>query len=156
MPESQTPETPSQPGETQKEGILGPPAVAGAHVAAVATTGKRQAFRDIRRQLEEQELSSPGVQKLLLEQLETADSKCEVLEGYIERFHEADKRAAIFQEKLRGNTALEICFGTGVGLGCALLGMAPSLWDNTSKGPIVLSMGILLVAGAALARIVKQ
>src|SRR5690242_19229632 len=45
-----------------------------AATTTVAPTGKRQAFRDIRRQLQEQELSNPGVQKLLLEELETADA----------------------------------------------------------------------------------
>jgi hypothetical protein len=123
---------------------------------SVAITGKRQAFRDIRRQLQEQELGNPGVQKLLLEELETADTRCEILEAYVDRFHQADKRAGVLEEKLRSQTAFEILFGAGVGLGCAIVGLAPLFWDATSKGPIALAVGILLVIGATVARIVKQ
>src|SRR5579862_4205230 len=74
----------------------------------VSTSGKRQAFRDIRRQLQETELGNPGVQKLLLDELETAESECEVLQGYVDRYHEADKKAAILEERLKTHTALEI------------------------------------------------
>jgi hypothetical protein len=150
-----TPETPKDESTPHKNGtIVRLPEES--PIKTVAPTGKRQAFRDIRRQLQEQELSNPGVQKLLLEELETADSRCEVLEGYVDRFHESDKRAAVLEEKLRTQTAFEILFGVGVGLGCAIIGLAPLFWDSTVKGPIILAVGVLLVAGSAAARIVKQ
>jgi len=57
------------------------------------------------------------VQKLLLEDLERAEAECETLEGYVERYHDADKRAAVLEEKVQAVTALEIMFGVGVGLG---------------------------------------
>jgi hypothetical protein len=152
VPETPKPETPRDESTPQKAEEPAALVVEETRVTAVATTGKRQAFRDIRRQLQEQELANPGVQKLLLEELETADAKCEILEGYVDRFHEADKRAAILEEKLRPQTALEICFGFGVGLGCAIMGLAPLFWDTTIRGPIVLVVGFLLVAGAAIAR----
>jgi hypothetical protein len=157
--DSPTPDSPKDESTTpeQKVELSGAALVVEqTRITAVATTGKRQAFRDIRRQLQEQELSSPGVQKLLLEELETADAKCDVLEGYVERFHEADKRAAVLQEKLTTQTAFDILFGAGVGLGCAIMGLAPLFWDGSIKGPITLGVGFLLVAGTTAARIVKQ
>jgi hypothetical protein len=42
------------------------------------TTGRRQAFRDLRRQLTDEDLGSAGVQKLLLDELERAESQCVV------------------------------------------------------------------------------
>jgi len=122
----------------------------------VATTGKRQAFRDIRRQLQEAELTNPGVQRLLLEELERADTECEILQGYVQRYYEADKRAAVLEERLRSQTAFEVLFGVGVSLGSAIIGLSPSLWDVTSKGPIALAVGIVLVARSTVARIVKR
>src|SRR5258708_6140348 len=70
-------------------------------LTATETTGRRQVFRDIRRQLEEGDLASKGVQKLLLNELETSEGDCEALRAYVERFHEADKRAAVLDERLK-------------------------------------------------------
>jgi hypothetical protein len=122
----------------------------------VAPTGKRHAFRDIRRQLEDGDLASPGVQKLLLEDLERAESECEILQGYIDRYHEADKRAAVLEERLRTQTALEIMFGVGVGLGGAILGLAPLFWDKQPQGALAMVVGFLLVIGATIGRVVKR
>jgi len=155
LPEPPTPEPPRldiAPQNVEAHGVVSGPVP----VPTVAPTGKRQAFRDIRRQLQEAELASPGVQKLLLEELETADSRCEVLEGYIDRFHDADKQAAVLVEKLRTQTALEIAFGVGVGLGCALMSLASVFWDGSMRGPLALVIGFLLVIGAVVARVVKQ
>lgn len=122
----------------------------------VAPTGKRQAFRDIRRQLQETELANPGVQRLLLEDLERAEGQCDILQGYVARYHEADKRSAILEEKLRTQTAIEIFFGVGLGVGCMMLGLVPSIWDATFKGPVFLITGIILVVGAVGARVIKR
>src|SRR6266478_2139713 len=64
-------------------------------VEAVPSSGRRQAFKYIRRQLTEADLASSGVQKMLLEELQLAEDRCDTLESYIERFHEADKRSAV-------------------------------------------------------------
>lgn len=102
-------------------------------LAATETTGRRQVFRDIRRQLEEGDLASKGVQKLLLNELETSEGDCEALRAYVERFHEADKRAAVLDERLKTNTGMEIMFAVGLAVGGALIGWAPTLWDGSSK-----------------------
>ena len=151
-PEKPAPETPSQTTPVAKiEGVA-----AVSVVTAIATTGKREAFRNLVRQLSSDELSNSGVQKLLLEDLEKAESECETLQGYVERFHDADKRAAVLDERLHKQTAFDILFGVGVGLGGAIIGVSPVFWDTTSKGPIALVIGILLVAGSTAARIVKR
>lgn len=122
----------------------------------IATTGKRQAFRDIRRQITEADLANPGVMRLVLENLERADAECEILSGFVDRYYAADKQAAVLNEKLRTQTALEVLFGIGVGLGGAIVGITPLFWDGTSKGPITLAVGLLLVGGSTVARIVKR
>jgi hypothetical protein len=124
--------------------------------AAVPPTGRRPAFREIKRQLSEEDLSSSGVQKLLLDDLERAESECEILQGYIERYHEADKRSAVFEERIRSVTAIDIMFGVGVGLGGTIMGLAPTFWTDQPKGLIALVVGGLLVVGASIARVVKR
>jgi hypothetical protein len=125
-------------------------------VSAVATSGRREAFRNIFRQLSSEELSNPGVQKLLLDDLERAESECELLQTYVERFHDADKRAAVLEERLNKQTAFDILFTVCIGLGGAIMGVAPLFWGQGSKGPITLWIGILLVIGSAVARVVKK
>ncbi len=122
----------------------------------VAPTGRREAFREIRRQLSEEDLSSRGVQKLLLDELERAEAECEILIGYVERFHEADKRAAVLDERVKTATALEIMFGVGIGVGGAIMGLAPLFWQDQPKGYIALAVGLLLSLGATIARLMKR
>ncbi|MBX3666451.1 MAG: hypothetical protein KF834_12265 [Burkholderiales bacterium] len=119
-------------------------------------TGRRQALRDLRRELTNEDLASPGVQKLLLDELGRADADCEILNGYVTRFHDADKRAAVLDEKLRTQTALEIAFGVGIGVGGAIMGLAPSFWDKQPLGYLTLTVGFLLMIGAIIARVIKR
>ncbi len=123
---------------------------------ATTPTSGRPAFRDIRRELSNEDLASPGVQKLLLDGWERADAQCEILNGYVERFHEADKRAAILEEKNRTVAALDIMFAVGVGVGCAIIALAPLFWSDQPKGWIALIVGVVLAGGAGIARVVKR
>lgn len=132
-----------------------PPPSTSAEVS-VAPSGKRQALRNITRQLKDDDLASPGVQRLILDELERAETQCEMLQTYVERFHEADKRAAVLEVAARGEKAIEILFGVGVGLGGTIIGFAPSLWQSGNIGPIALIIGAVLVIGAVVARTVRR
>jgi len=145
---------PSAESSQQTHGEGQPPTSSG-HTAT-PISGRRQVFRDLRRQLSDEDLKSPGVQKLLLDDLEKAEVQCDIYSGYIERFHEADKRAAILDEKLRTQTALEVAFGVGVGLGCAIIGLAPLFWTDQPKGWLAIAVGLLLTVGASIARVIKK
>jgi hypothetical protein len=138
----------------------GPIPVAGASSGVppntVAPTGKRQAFRDIRRQIGEQDLANAGVQRMLLDELEQAESECESLRGYVDRYHDADKRAAVLEERMRTQTAIEVLFGVGVGVGGTVLGLTPVFWDKQPQGALMLVVGLILVIGSTIARVVKR
>src|SRR5438132_7378485 len=88
--------------------------------SSVSPTGRRLAFENIKRQLSEADLSNVGTQKLILEMLITAEADRDECREYIPKFHEADKRAAILEEKLKTNTVNEVMFGVGVGVGCVI------------------------------------
>jgi hypothetical protein len=98
------------------------------------------------------------VQKLLLAELEEAQAECEVITAYVGRFHEADKRAAVLEERLNRDTALEIGFGVGLSAGGAIIGLAPLFWSASEqpKGWLALIIGVLLVVGATVMRVVKR
>ena len=127
--------------------------------ATMPTTG-RQAFRDIRRQLTDAELANPGVQKIILDDFERAELRCVEMEAYVDRFHAADKRAGVLEEKLRTERALEVFFGLGTGFGGAIVGLAPFLFelfdDNKIPGIVALVLGAGMIAGASIGRAIKR
>jgi len=148
--------TPTPEQAEQKQ----PPAQApSAPVNAVPTSGKRTAFLDIKRQLLTEDLNHPGTQKLILDLLITTESERDdlrvKLESYVPLYHACDKRVGVLEEKLKTNKVNEIMFGVGVGIGCAMIGLAPFFWDpKPIYGEIMLVVGLLVTLGAAIARIV--
>lgn len=125
--------------------------------SSVPVVGRRAAFRDVRRQLTEEELKSPGVHKLLLEMLQEVDDEREELRSYVSLYHESDKRAAVLSEKVITQTAIEVLFGVGVGLGGAVLGLAPFYWAiKPEYGVITAIVGLGLIVGATAGRIIKK
>ncbi len=140
-------------GQTVGTSISTPPA----YSQEMPAYGKRIAFRDIGRKLSDEDFASPGVQKLILDELERADAECEQVKSYIERFHEADKKASILEERLNSSRAVEVLFGLGVGLGGAIMGLAPFFWNaQTAHGEITIAIGILLIVGSTIARMIKK
>lgn len=131
----------------QPQGVApGPPAPSTANT----TSGTVQAFRDIRRELTPEELTHPGVQKLILNSLDNALALNEKLSSYEVRFHEKDKQVDVLQERLKPQTALDLAFTAGLAIGLAFVGFATVAWDGTPKwvGPVFLVSGLLLTAGA--------
>ena len=125
--------------------------------SSVPASGRRAAFRDVRRQLTDEELKNPGVQKLLLDMLQEADDEREELRSYVDRFHDANKTAAVLREELKTHTAIEVFFGVGIGLGGAIIGLAPFFWGKEPKyGGITAIVGLGLMVGSTLGRTVKK
>lgn len=146
----QTSESPPEVGEDSKPVVV-------QEQSTVPTTGRRQALKDVRRQLKDEELAQSGTQKMLLEMLEEAEADKDSLKGYVLSYHEADKKCAILGEKLNADRSVEIFFGVGVGLGGTLLGFAPSLWtDSLLYGIVSVVIGSLLIIGSCIGRAVKR
>jgi hypothetical protein len=117
------------------------------------TSGRRAAFRDVRRQLTDDELKSSGVQKLLLDNLLEADDEREELRVYVNLFHEADKTAAVLAIQVKAQDALDVFFGVGVGLGGAVIGLVPFFLGVKPEYGIVCGIvGLGLMIGATIGR----
>lgn len=108
----------------------------------------RQALSNVRRELSEEEISSPAVQRMLLDELDRLETEAGELREFKDRFYAADKEAAVLRERLRGSVARD----AGLGVGAAMLGFAPSLWSSQPAGWIVVALGVALVAFALLAK----
>jgi hypothetical protein len=119
-------------------------------------SGKRSSFRDIRRQLSEEELKQSGVQKLLIEDFERAENECEVLRLFVERYHESDKEVGRLTEKLKTNIALEIITGAGLAGGGAIVSLATMFYPkDTTQGIAAVGVGFFFLVASTVAKIVQ-
>jgi hypothetical protein len=112
----------------------------------------RPSFARLRRELSDEELSSPAVQKLLLDEIERLERDCTDLRGFRDRYYEASQDRAVLKEQMKAATSLEVLYVGCLTIGSAALAFSPTLWDKQPAGWIVLVFGIVLLAGALLTK----
>ena len=119
-----------------------------------------RAFHNIPRELTEEDLAnpSPAVLKLLLNEIDRLkiekEEYREEYEPYMDRFHEADKKAAVLEQKTRTALSRDIVFGGCLAVGGALFGLVSGLWAHQPYGWIVGAFGVMLF-GIGIAAKVK-
>lgn len=109
------------------------------------TTIPADPYANVKRELSEEELNSPAVQKLLLNDAYRMEREIERLKEIEALYHSRDKTAAILEERLRLSTGAEILFTACETVGSLLAGLSTLYWDN--KGWILLVVGVGLVLG---------
>lgn len=116
----------------------------------------RQSFRQVRRELTEEELSSPAAQRLILDELDRLEDENTELQKIRNKFHEIDKRASVLDEKLKRHTALDIFSSAALAAGSLALGYAPKVWDaDNATGPIFLVIGIVMIVSGIWSKVVR-
>lgn len=159
MSASDIPVGPAQEGAGQ---VTGEPVSPTTASPTVAPTGRRESLRNVGRRLSDEEMRSPGAVKLITEQWENAEIECESLKPYVQLFYQADKAAAVLQERLttaiKIGTKIEIGYGVGVGVGGLIAGLAPLFWSERGwiLGWVCFIVGVVLVAGGIAIRAVKE
>ena len=117
----------------------------------------RKSTASLRRELSDKDMTNAAVAKLLLDDVERLEQQINELGNVQGRYHEADKRAAVLEQKLNVSRSQEIVFAVCTTLAGAALGFAPSAWSETNAtGPIVLSAGVVLLICALIAKAVKS
>lgn len=117
---------------------------------ATKGTSGRKSFAKLRRELSDEELSSPAVQRMLLDEIERLDAEREELVSFRKKFHDSDKRAAILEEKFKTKISIEIIHLACMTVGAAAIGYAPS-----QKGLTAWIFGGILIVAGIVARVVK-
>jgi hypothetical protein len=115
----------------------------------------RRSFSKLPRELSEKELASPAVQKMLVDEIERLETECDDLSSYRPKFHDADKRAAILEEKFKGKISIDILQTGCLTVGAAALGYAPSITTGQPSAPMVAIFGVVLVIVGLAAKAVK-
>jgi len=123
---------------------------------SLATIKTRRSLSKLRRELSDDELTSPAVQRLLIDEIERLDRQVSDLETYRRGFYETEKRAAVLEQKVSVSRSSEIIFAVCLCVGAAALGYAPSLWSHQPSGYLSIAFGAILIIGGAISRFVRQ
>lgn len=114
------------------------------------------AFAKVRREVSEDEFTSPGVSRILLDQISDLSQRVQEETKFRGLYHEADKERALLQEKLKLRLSSEIISGFVLTLGSLLIGFSPALWPSWPYGLLALSSGLVLLAVAVITQIIAS
>ena len=116
----------------------------------------RKSTASVRRELTDRDLANPAVARLFMDDVERLEQEVAELPLLRVSFHNADKRAAVLDQRLNQNTSQEIVFGVCTMLAGVAFGYAPSVWkDPSAFGPMALAVGIILLVCAFVAKAVR-
>lgn len=111
-------------------------------------------YANVQRFLSEEDMSSPAVQKLLLNENDRMTRELGKLHVMEEKYHARDKEAAILEEKLKKSTGADILYTLCTSGGAALVGFSKAFWDN--NGWILLVMGFVFVICGIVFKFAKR
>ncbi|QFY43628.1 hypothetical protein F6R98_14180 [Candidatus Methylospira mobilis] len=121
----------------------------------VKGSSSRKSFAKLRRELSDEELSSPAVQRMLIDEIERLDSERIELASFRTKFHDSDKRAAILEERFKSKVSIEIIHVACITVGAGALGYAPSIWQTQPTAWMATIFGVVLIVAGLAAKAVK-
>ena len=122
-------------------------------------------YSNLKREISEEDLKSPAVQRILLGEVDKLENKLLFLEdklGVISRrltelqdnYHKTDKEKAILEEKLKKSKSQEILYSFCLSAGSVIIGFAKVVWDQ-GLGGIFLGLGMFLIIGGIITKSVQ-
>lgn len=116
----------------------------------------RRAWSRVRAYLSAEDLANPGVQKLLVDEVETLHEQKELLEGFREDLHQEQLKNSELSGRLKSNVREEIMSSIGLTIGSAMLGFAPTVWkDQSLLAGMLTAFAVVLLAGSITAKAMK-
>lgn len=117
--------------------------------------GRRLSFGKVRRDLTEEELSSSGVQKMLLDELDRMDGVEDELKSVAANYYEARTSLAVSEEKLKTHNAFDILSTGSIAIGSLLFGAAFSFNQDVQKFWVLVATSLVLIAIGVIAKVFK-
>lgn len=111
-------------------------------------------YSSLKREISEEDLDSPVVQRILLGEVDKLESKVSNLESYVEKFHATDKKAAVLEEKLKTVNADEVLYSFCLTIGSVIIGLSSILQEH-GYGKIAIVVGTALLIGAIASKVIK-
>jgi hypothetical protein len=114
----------------------------------VKAPSSRKSLKNLRRELSEAELKTSAVQKLLIDEIERLEDEVAIARQYLTRFHAADRKAAVLEEKLTTFKSIEIIHIVCITVGGVILGVH-------SENSKLWILGAILIIAGIVAKFVK-
>jgi len=142
---------PEEENLDQEEPIEGGVEIPEDAASAQGSVKVRRPYSKIAIELDEQDLESKGVQKLLLAEISRLETENAQLCNFRDEFHSRDKDCAKFGVQLQKSKMVEILYTIAVAVGAALLGLTPSI-SGLKTVAILTAFAICLFVFAILAK----
>ncbi len=113
-------------------------------------------FAGLKLELTDEDLKSPGVQKMLLDYLARAEMEISALKSFRDRFYNADKRNGVFEEKWKIHIASEVISTGMIAIGAAALVYGPTVWSIQPTGILALILGGALTLIGIIAKVIQR
>lgn len=123
--------------------------------SSIAPKG-RQVLAKVRRELSEEEFTSPAAQRLLVDELERLEREAAELRDFRRSYYVERERRVVLEERARKTLVGEVIFGTALSLAGASLGYAPVAWDQQPTGLLALIFGLVLLVMGIIARVIQK
>lgn len=118
---------------------------------------ERHAFAKVRRELTDEDLASPAILRILLDDIDRLDAENTELKDFREGFYRVTTDLGIEKERGRKEIAAEVISATCFTLSGAVLGFVPLLWKaGEVTGPVALGIGLILFGAAIVAKAVRR
>ena len=114
------------------------------------------ALSTLKRELSDEDLSAPGVQKLLLDYLAEAEAEIAALKSFRDKYYQAAKNNAVLEAKREIDIAAEILSTGTIAVGAAALVYGPSEWSHQPTGVIAVAFGAVLTLVGILAKVIRR
>lgn len=122
-------------------------------------------YSNIKREISEEDLKSPALQRILLSELDKLENRNLELENIVsvninifntlkDNYHATDKQKEVLEEKLKNHKSQEILYSFCLTSGSIIIGLAKLVWAE-GYGELFLGIGLFLIIGGILSKAVK-
>lgn len=100
------------------------------NVISADSVKSRGAFSKLKRELSDEDLNSPGTQRLILNELDKYEECSKLLEEYKTKYYKSETSRAVLEERANTSDSFEILYSASLSFGAMLVGLTPSLIDK--------------------------
>jgi hypothetical protein len=124
----------------------------GALPVRISASKPKRALSRLKRELTEDEIFQPGVQKMILEDQERIEGENRELRVFRNRFYDASLRVAVLEAENKRSIAWDVLSSGCLALGSVAIGFARSMWSTQPEGWEVLIFGAIVLLVGIVAR----
>lgn len=118
------------------------------------TAKRKGVYSNLKRQLSEEDLNSPGTQRLILAELDKYDECKKDLNFYKEAYHRKDKENAVYKQQISNNKAFDVVYSFLLAAGPAILGLSPSVCEKDKTiGVMLIIIGVICLLAGIITKI---